>query len=78
MNKRLLPSLFLVLAAGCSNGTPTGSDRSMPSGPALDGGVMHGSGNRSDSTGTNTSAATTGGVAAVESERTGVMHGSGN
>jgi hypothetical protein len=76
MNRRLFPVLALVAAAACSTGSPTHAERTAPTGPALDGGVMHGSGNRTDTTVVNTTAATSG--EATATERTGVMHGSGN
>lgn len=78
MNRCLLSGLILIAAAACSSGSPTQAERTLPAGPALDGGVMHGSGNRTDTTVVNTSAATSGEATAAETERTGVMHGSGN
>jgi hypothetical protein len=78
MDRRFLPSLVLIVAAACSSGAPTETERSVARGPTLDGGVMHGSGNRSDSTATNTTAGTSGEATAVEKENSGVMHGSGN
>lgn len=78
MTRRLLPSLFLIAAAACSTGGPTEAERTAPGGPALDGGVMHGSGNRTDTTTVNATAAGSGEATTAEAERTGVMHGSGN
>jgi hypothetical protein len=78
MNRRLLPGLLLIAASGCSTGNPTAVERRVTAGPALDGGVMHGSGNRTDTTVVNTTAATSGEATATAAERTGVMHGSGN
>lgn len=78
MTRRLLLSLFLIAAAACSTGGPTESDRAVSAGPAMDGGVMHGSGNRTDSTTVNTTAAGSGEPTTTEAERAGVMHGSGN
>lgn len=78
MNRRLLPGLAVALIFGaCSKGTPTETERSAAPAPALHGGVMHGSGNRADST-ANTTAATLDEATAMEKESTGVMHGSGN
>jgi hypothetical protein len=73
MNRRLLPSLFPIAAAACSTGGPTEEARPVSGGPALDGGVMHGSGNRTDTTAVNTTGATAGEATATETERTGVM-----
>lgn len=78
MKRRLLPSFFLIAAAACSTGGPTEAERMVPAGPAMDGGVMHGSGNRTDTTAVNTTAAGSGEPTTTETERTGVMHGSGN
>jgi hypothetical protein len=78
MKKRLLPGVFLVAAAACSTGAPTEAERTAGSGAMLDGGVMHGSGNRSDTTTANTTAAAPGEATASEADGAGVMHGSGN
>jgi hypothetical protein len=81
MNRYRMSSLVVVLtAAACSASGPTEAERMVPGGPALDGGVMHGSGNwtETDTTGVNTTAATSSEVTATETDRSGVMHGSGN
>lgn len=78
MNRRFFPGLVLIAATACSTGSPTQAERTLPAGPALDGGVMHGSGNRTDTAVVNTTAATSGEATATETQRTGVMHGSGN
>jgi hypothetical protein len=80
MNRRILPGLVVVLiaSAACSTDVSTNAEHSAAQGPSLDTGVMHGSGNRSDSTTANATAATSDEATATEKEGTGVMHGSGN
>lgn len=80
MNRRILTGLVVVLivSAACSMDGPTATERSAAPGPSLDTGVMHGSGNRSDSTTATATAATSDEATAAEKEGTGVMHGSGN
>ena len=78
MNARRLLALICFsgyAAAGCGRGEPTGASprTGEHAAPHMDGGVMHGSGNRSDSTGTGTQASGTAGTA-----ESGVLHGSGN
>jgi hypothetical protein len=71
MNRSRLPSLVVVLtAAACSASGPTEAERTVPAGPALDGGVMHGSGNRTDTTTVNTTAVGSGEATTTEAERT--------
>jgi hypothetical protein len=74
MISRIIAGLAIVVAvSACSAGGPT-DPAHVASGPTLDSGVMHGSGNRSDST----AAATSSEATAAEKDDTGVMHGSGN
>lgn len=74
-----------VAAGACAAPNPTGptSAEQLPARPRLDGGVMYGSGNRTDITPSPASAAPTQTVIATDSveaaaDAGGVMYGSGN
>ena len=71
MKKRFAVMLGMGLMAGCGGSSPTITAEA--SGPALDGGVIFGSGHRSDSTST-----TTQNNNATTQASGGVIFGSGN
>jgi len=68
------------MAAACTE-TPTAAREAnrLPSGPAYDGGVMYGSGNRAETTNTSIRLLVLGdSVQVALAQRGGVMYGSGN
>jgi hypothetical protein len=76
MRKRVVAVLATVVLAGCE-GAPTISADGV--GESRDGGVIFGSGNRSDSTGTSTTTSAGENTSATtEDGRGGVILGSGN
>jgi uncharacterized protein YcfL len=73
MRKRVAAVVAVTLLVGCES-TPTIS--AEVEGPSLDGGVIFGSGHRSDSTSASTASQST--DATTQEERGGVIFGSGH